>query len=369
MQLFVCWLLGFLASCYFLVATRLCFLDPSLEAFKVRLVFRPHIKDWLIHLLAKSGPDLLLVTVMIFRGEDGKAVGKTHGAALNSLLLLPGISRILLPSVVSGGHSTVSLRFRMAATGFVVCSVFLAVALSDGQMSVWESRGLLGVYAVFQAGGMFASVARPDPVETEMLVFQQVRALGTVGVFLLPTNQIDDGVGNFEKFPGRGILGKLMFATPVGSSREHLAPVAVSLAFFWIFVFSLVLDETTSQLATLVGISDQQVGLTLVALASKLPRLLSAVLKRQPISVSADSLDNLSFASSAALAVPWLLVGGTTEKWQPARLALVGCGLSVGALALSLWTKSMRGVQVGGILCGAWLGCQMTYLWLSRVSN
>jgi Ca2+/Na+ antiporter len=343
-----------------LVVTRLCFLEPSVASLKSRLVLRPQIRDWFIHIVSKSGPDLLLSSIIIFRGEDSKAIGKTHGGILSALLLLPGISRLILPDVLPLKRPR-SPRLTLSIIGLISCSVALAWILLDRSVSLHEAFTLLSLFAAFQALGIFVAFARPDPVETEMLVFQQSRALGAVGVLLLPPMPDNVHGVSEHKFPGRRLLGCVMFSASVGSPLESLAPAAVAIAFFWVFVFSLCLDEVTSQLAEHFGVSDQLVGLTFVALGTKMPKLISAFLQRHVISVSPDSLDSLTFSTSATLAIPWIFRGGRSVPVSAVNL--LGCGLSVLALVIAVVCRELPGRRVGGMLCGGWLLTQTAYLW------
>jgi hypothetical protein len=163
-----------------------------------------------------------------------------------------------------------------------------------------------------------------------------------------------------------------MVSAAIGTAEERLAPAAVVVAFWWLFVCTILLDVVTSGIAREAGVSGQLVGVTLVALAEKFPEIVATICPPgHHHDTETEVVEGLVVAVGVGLGVPWALKalvrasgGGGAETGLD--VPLTRWGLVVGSLGVAVATKNARGKKTGAWLCVFWLTVQVAYILLDH---
>lgn len=271
--------------------------------------------------LATTLPELLVSAMAAAQGKADMAVGNAAGSVTANLGLIMAVSVLCLPVAIRRGDYLVKALLMLAASGV------LAWGGGRGEAGLLLSLPLLGIFAAFTYENLHS--AR--------------RAM---------------------RFGGPGDLGPLCPASP-GRRAVLFQCVKFSVGAIAVVMGADLLVDSGSAMARLAGVSERVIGVTIVAVGTSLPELVTtvtAISKRQ----SALSVGNILGANILDLTL--ILPLSALIAGQPlpvsaaaARFDLPAC-LLVGAIAVipALVTARFRRWQ--GL---ALLGVYAAYLWMT----
>jgi len=177
-----------------------------------------------------SAPEMAVSALAASQGNPGLALGNAYGSNITNIALILGITALLAPIAV---HSQV---MRKELPILILVTAFAGWQLWDGELSRMDAVGLMLVFVVLIGWSIFQGIRQPgDPLAKEMAEEIQTMPLRKAILWL--------------------VIGLLLL---IVSSR--------------ILVWGAV------DLATMFGISDLVIGLTIVAVGTSLPELASSII-------------------------------------------------------------------------------------------
>lgn len=180
-----------------------------------------------------SAPELAVSVLSSYKGQSGIAVGNVVGSNIVNVLLILGMSAVVAPLAVSKRIIRIEVPL-MIATALL----FLALG-SDRRLSRGDGLLLVAIFATYLL--WMVRTARKDPV-----IQQELSAGG---------NGVAGGVWEYVQLVGLVIAG--LAGLVVGSN--------------WLI-------EGAVALARLMGVSELIIGLTIVAVGTSLPELVTSVI-------------------------------------------------------------------------------------------
>ncbi len=187
--------------------------------------------------IGTSAPELLVSGVASYRGNGGLAIGNVLGSNIANIGLILGISAIILPLSAERG-----IIRRDIPVMIVSAALFPIVALG-GLIGRWDAGLLLVLLCAYL--GLLALSARSESAETA-----SARALRSA----------NEGTSRSEK------------------RREALRVLGIAIVGLILLVVGAnVMVGASVNLATALGISDEVIGLTLVAVGTSLPELAASI--------------------------------------------------------------------------------------------
>ncbi len=273
-----------------------------------------------------STPELVVSVEASRAGAPGVAIGNIVGSNISNILLILGISALILPLTVSAG----ALR-RDGSIGTIAAAAFALIGVTVGLgrgVGAMLSAGLVA-YLVF--------AYRQERQVEKVLVEGRGAAFDKAVAF----EQVD--APRMKPLPG--LLG-------------WVVPILVALLGLAVIIFGgRTLVSGAVELARLLGLSEAVIGLTIVAVGTSLPELVTSVmaaLKRQTDIAVGNVLGSNIYNV--------LGIGGLTGLIAPTafppEIAEVDSWIMVGAsVALMVFAFSGRISRTeGAILLAAWIG-------------
>lgn len=179
--------------------------------------------------IATTLPELIVSSIAAYKGDFGMAVGNGVGSVIANTALICGLSIACLPSIVKKDSVARYLTI-------IFCAIFLIVASLNFQIELYESIILIVLFVAFMV----------------INVLDAKKKKGTQD-----ESQIE---GDAELVS----LGKIIPLFILG---------ALAIAFG-----AMTLVDSASNLAKMIGISDEIIGLTVVALGTSLPELTTTLI-------------------------------------------------------------------------------------------
>lgn len=177
-----------------------------------------------------SAPEMAVSALAASQGNPGLALGNAYGSNITNIALILGITALLAPIAV---HSQV---MRKELPILILVTAFAGWQLWDGNLSRMDAVGLMLVFALLLGWSIYQGIRQPnDPLAKEM------------------TEEIH--------------------AMPL---RKALLWLVIGLLL--LIVSSRILVWGAVDLATMFGISDLVIGLTIVAVGTSLPELASSII-------------------------------------------------------------------------------------------
>lgn len=279
-----------------------------------RLQISPVVVGVVVIGLGTSAPEFLVSGVAAARGDTGLAIGNIVGSNILNLTLILGVAGLI--AVVGVTSSVIRREVRLTVGSVVVFAVLAWIGLT-----VWTGT----VLAVLAAGALWLLVhwarqGRNQDVGEEAQEF--TKALATVDV-------------------------------PVAPSRlpAWFEPVRAVLGLAGVLAGAQLLVVNASTIATRLGVSQVVIGLTIVALGTSLPELVTTIAAQrrgESDLVVGNLFGSNLFNSLAGGAV----IGFATGTANPARLgpALLAVMILTGVLAWALLRRGLRLTRVEGAI-------------------
>jgi len=177
-----------------------------------------------------SAPEMAVSALAASQGNPGLALGNAYGSNITNIALILGITALMAPIAV---HSQV---MRKELPILILVTAFAGWQLWDGDLSRMDAVGLMVVFVLLIGWSIYQGIRQPnDPMAKEM------------------TEEIH--------------------AMPL---RKALLWLVIGLLL--LIVSSRILVWGAVDLATMFGISDLVIGLTIVAVGTSLPELASSII-------------------------------------------------------------------------------------------
>ena len=353
------------------------FLQPCVHSLNASLRLSPNISQWLIAYLAAFAPDLILSCVVTINDQESRAVSRLFGTSWVTLLLLPGLTMAFAP-MDQPPKAFIPVTW-VSLFSYAVTFMLLLWVLQDGEGTVsWlECLCMLGCYAAFSAITVAVDYKFPDTEESTEIVLMELapisrefeeRLSDSIGngssALLLP--QVSVPVNNPDKKDWvHYIMSKVLIACPRGSPIERFALLGAVLAYFWLFIFTFLLDALTTRFDNLFGFSNQFIGSALLAIASRAPLLLSAIGDGKLLDVTRETLDLTTFGVLVGLGFPWLLKclaeGRPVAVLDRPLVVWVGTIFVLFALFLSLIARRLPRREAVRLLLGGYFSILVTF--------
>jgi cation:H+ antiporter len=216
-----------------------------------------------------SAPEIMVSAIAAFQGNPGLAIGNAIGSNITNIALILGVAALVRPMAV---HSSVLKRELPVLLAAVLAGWVL---LSNGRIDRLDGVLLLVAFMIMIYWMVLVAVRgrgdSPDILETEFAIEIPGQVSNTRAVFWL-------------------VAGLLVL---LGSSR--------------------LLVTSAVEVATMIGVSDLIIGLTVVAVGTSLPELaasvMAAIKKEDDIAVG-NIVGSNTFNTLAVLGLPGLIAPG-----------------------------------------------------------
>lgn len=279
----------FLVGIVFIVKGGDYFVDASSWIAEVSGIPKLIIGATLVS-LATTLPEMLVSTMAAAKGKVDMSIGNAVGSVTANIGLIMAISLICMPAVIKRADYLLKSIFMLAASVFIVLSGFL------GQVGMGVSVALLVIFCLFLWENV-ASAKRAMREDKE-------------------SNKSHKGWKDIER--KEIILNLLKF-------------VIGAIGIVW---GADLLVDNGSELARFVGISERIIGVTLIAVGTSLPELIttitSIVKKQSSLSVGnilgANIIDlTLILPLSSLVSGKALPIGEVSARFDLPACLLVGC--------------------------------------------
>ena len=194
----------------------------------IRAKLSPLIIGLTIVAFGTSLPELIINVFSCIRGSSGLAIGNIVGSNIMNILLILGVAAVIYPIDVS----RVSIRRDIPAGFIATAALFVFANYTWGSLTVNWIEGLL--LLVMAAGYLFLTMKKNDSTGTDVEVIQLPMPWGKTILYLII-----------------GILGLYLGGELVSNNAQTIAKA-------W-------------------GMSEAMIGLTVVAMATSLPELITSI--------------------------------------------------------------------------------------------
>lgn len=242
--------------------------------------------------LATTLPELLVSSMAAFEGKADMAVGNAVGSVTANVGLIMGIALVCIPSVIRRRD------YLLKAVLMLGASLYLTVACSQGSLAVAGGAALLVIFVIAMADNVLAA-------RKAMLVSHVAYGEGVVA---RPTGKVV--AINVAKF----ILGAA-----------------------GIIIGAQLLVDHGSELARIIGVPERIIGVTVIAVGTSLPELvttLTAIAKKQA-SLSAGNIIGANIIDlTLILPICSLISGGALPVSRQSVFMDIPASFVVGCVAL-----------------------------------
>jgi cation:H+ antiporter len=261
-----------------------------------------------------SLPEMLVSALASLQGSPGVALGNAYGSNIINIALVLGLAAVLCPLVLHSGVLRKELPILTAVTALA------AWQLWDGTLSRVDAIVLLLVFAAV----MSWSIVQGLRERNDALAADVERDLS---------------------------------AHPMSLAR---ALVSVAIGLLLLVVSSRALVWGAVEIATVLGVSDLIIGLTIVAVGTSLPELAAAVVaarKGEPDLVVGNVLGSNLFNTLAVVGIAGAIHPLETDPQLLSRDVLVMAVLTVALFVIGYGMRPGRITRVeGGALLAAYVG-------------
>jgi cation:H+ antiporter len=285
-----------------------------------RLRISPVVVGVVVIGLGTSAPEFLVSGVAASRGDVGIAIGNIVGSNILNVTLVLGLAALVAPVAVASTVIRREVRLSIASV-----ALFAAVAWTG--LSV--RTGAILITAGMMAMGLLLYWAKWDPAKD------------------LPNTATD-----FVKAPA--VLDAPMTPSRVPAAVE---PIRAVLGLAGVLIGAELIVDNASTLAVRFGVSQVVIGLTVVALGTSLPELVTTVAaqRRNDTDLVVGNLFGSNLFNSLAGGAVIAFAGPGNSSARPAA-GLLGLMVLTAVLAWALLRRGLRLTRPeGGVLLGLYL--------------
>ncbi len=266
-----------------------------------------------------SLPEIIVGVQAARTGHGDVAFGNVVGSNIANIGLILGTAALIRPARVDG-----TLRRRELPI-LIVCSLVLPFLLTDGVIGPWESRGLLVAAFLYTAW-----------------MVREARSASTLAMV-----NVDAAA-----------LGEAADAAGAPTPRGSLRAAAVGTAGLGVLLVggNLFVDGSVS-VARLLGMSDRLVGLTIVAVGTSLPELVTSVIaaRRDHSDIAIGNVVGSNIFNVLLCLGAAGLAGPLTVRLQAVGFDLVALIAMTAIAALFIRTERFITRAEGGVALGLYV--------------
>ena len=300
-------------------------------------------------------PELVASVIGTIEGSLGLAVGNAIGSVTANTGLIMAISIIFMPAIVDRKQYAFKSILLMALT------LLLGIFVLNGKLALWQSIIIILFSIVFLIENVLSAKAMSQkPVLQEEADAQN--------------NEEQQEQEEEEKAEEKGnFFDALKYTFSFNTEKTFSNKVTLLLNILkfviggaGIYIGAKLLVDKGTELATLLHISEDVIGLTMIAIGTSLPELvttLTAIAKKQSSLSIGNSVGANIIDMSIILPICGFVSGGTLvlDSMQTAYLDVpVSLGLMMIALIPMLFTKKLSRCQ--GILMLALYVCYLVVI-------
>lgn len=324
------------------VALGLVLLIFSADAFidgAVGIATKYHMPKMLIGALiigvGTSAPEMVVSALSALSGSPGIALGNAYGSNIVNITLVLGVTALIAPIAIQKDALKLDFPWLIGAT------ILSVVLMLDGQFSRLDAIILLAVMFVNIATQIYVAKTHAKAAKESSILaaYEEAEEEAEEDNELPDPDEVHVGKSLFRLIVGLFVM--------IGSSR--------------LIVWGAV------ELATLWGLSDLIIGLTIVAIGTSLPELVSSIIAAHRGEfdlalgnvLGSNLFNTLAVVGIAAAIEPVVVAAEVLNRDVMVMCAITAALLLLCAFALKGNGKLGRGVGVGFITCfvgySAWL--------------
>lgn len=318
------------------------FFIVSLDQISKRLKLPHTVSGASLMAMGSSAPELAIALLALFAADGAHSdvgIATIVGSAVFNILIITGVSAIVRPARVSWPSVVRDM------TMYVACIILLLYVISDGQVTVPETLGFLGLYAIYLLIlYRWDHISNEEDHLIEMLEEEIAAESMRPGLYFRITAGVARAIG---------------FLT--GDAHKSYAR-AFTVSIVLIGLISYVLVEMAVVFADALHIPPVVVALTLLAAGTSVPDLFASVIvarQGRGAMAIANAVGSNIFDILVGLGLPWLLALvllkekifiGTEDLWTSALLL----GVTVVLLFVFLFTGKLLSRKEGWVLVAAY---------------
>lgn len=274
----------------FYVLARICskYFIPSLDSVAKRLGLSSEAAGATLMAVGSSLPEFSIAILALFRaGNHGSiGIGTIVGSAVYNILVIIGAAVFVHGVKIMWQPIVRDMIF------YSITIVFLIVSFWDGKVALFEASCFVVLYVSYVIAVINWQKWLGYSTNPLVVAKVAVKKLEHRKTFSLITKVIDKLL-SFTFFPERHFV--LVFLTSL----------------IWISITSWVLVDTTIAIASILGVSEVIISLTILAIGTSIPDTLSGIVVakegRVDMAIS-NAIGSNVFNISFALGVPWLIM-------------------------------------------------------------
>lgn len=301
-------------------------------------------------------PELVASVIGTIEGSLGLAVGNAIGSVTANTGLIMAISIIFMPAIVD------RKQYAFKSILLMTLTLLLGIFVLNGKLALWQSIIIILFSIVF----LIENVLSAKAMSQKPVLQEEADAQNNEEQIEQEEEKIEEKGNFFDAL-------KYTFSFNTEKTFSNKVTLLLNILKFiiggaGIYIGAKLLVDKGTELATLLHISEDVIGLTMIAIGTSLPELvttLSAIAKKQ----SSLSIGNIVGANiidmSIILPICGFVSGGTLvlDSMQTAYLDVpVSLGLMMIALIPMLFTKKLSRWQ--GILMLALYVCYLVVICL-----
>ncbi len=288
--------------------------------------------------MGSSAPELAIALLALFTAGGAHSdvgIGTIVGSAVFNILIITGASAIVRPAKISWPSAVRDI------TMYVACIILLLFVISDGTVSLPETLGFLGLYAIY----LLILIRWNNMVQEEDHLVDLVEAE-------IHEEETRSGI----YFRVTAFVARVIGLLTGDARKSYVRAFFVSIAL--IGLISYVLVEMAVVFADALHIPPVIVALTLLAAGTSVPDLFASVIVARQGRGSmaiANAVGSNIFDILVGLGLPWLLALvllkekifiGTEDLWSSALIL----GFTVVLLFVFLFTGKLLSRKEGWVL-------------------
>jgi K+-dependent Na+/Ca+ exchanger-like protein len=256
-------LLLMLGSLYLMVRVTDLFFVESIESIARRLKLPEDVAGATLMAFGSSAPEIFVGIIALLRpaGQSQLGLGAIVGSAMFNLLVIVGVTAFVRPTKLHWQPVSRDLFF------YFIAIFLLLITFLDGEFTPWEGIIFLGFYCVYLVALRNWRKLFPYPsdqdVHPERLIDDDARVAKIKRARPFILNIPDKLLGliffNLNKRPGMYVYNFL-------------------LAVLILAITSFLLVEASVSFASIIGLPEVVIGLTIVAAGTSMPDLISSLI-------------------------------------------------------------------------------------------
>jgi len=266
---------------------------------------------------ATTLPELLVSVFATISGDIGIATGNAIGSVTANLGLIMGISLVWLPSVIR--RKDYILKSILMIVPLVVMFAFSFNGKADGTINIWCAIILFVIFAINIFDNVYGAVK-----ETKKLPYEEKKEEDI--------KELNKEIGNEKPIDDTTSLADSKKSKKPKKEKKPLSPAMETTKNILLFIVGALgiivgaelLVSTSTNIASSIGVSDTVIGLTIVAIGTSLPELVTTItaLVKKESSLSVGNIIGANIIDLTMILSICAFVGGGTLSMSEQNILL-----------------------------------------------